>query len=177
MRLVTRTVALVALALAIAPGVALAKIPAGWPFLEFNDAVRLARQQRKPMFVYFGFETCPYCAYLNEHALASASLRKRFAANYVLAYFDIRANPEDDILLPAGGIMPRAQAMRHFRGSAVPAWMFVDPAGRPVLYGRGSRTSVNEFWQYDLYVAGGAYKDGTYEQFLARRGLRSENPH
>jgi hypothetical protein len=54
--------------------------------------------------------------------------------------------------------------------------MFVEPGGRTVLMRRDSRTSVNEFWKYDLYVAGGAYKQGSFEEFLAKRGLREERP-
>ena len=67
-----------------------ARVPEGWPFLEFNEAVQAAKRLGKPLFVYFGFETCPYCLYLNQHALASESLRKLYTGNYVLAYFDVR---------------------------------------------------------------------------------------
>ena len=72
--------ALIAVILSAAP--VLAKVPDGWPFLEFNEAVQTAKRLGKPMFVYFGFETCPYCLYLNQHALASGSLRKLYTGNY-----------------------------------------------------------------------------------------------
>jgi thioredoxin-related protein len=156
-----------------APG-AWARIPEGWPFLEFNEAVKVARQSGKPMFVYFGFDTCPYCIQLNQNALASESLRKLYTRNYVLAYFDIRGNPDDAITLPGGKTTTRAGAIRDLQGSPVPAWMFVEPEGRTVLLRRGSRTRVNEFWKYDLYVAGGGYKQGSFEDFLAKRGLRED---
>jgi thioredoxin-related protein len=161
-------------AVLLAADVSQARVPDGWPFLEFNEAVKLAKQQGKPMFVYFGFETCPYCAYLNEHTLASPSLRKLYTANYVLAYFDIRGNPKDEITLPDGGTVTRGEAIKRLKGSPVPAWMFVDPDGRTVLMRRGSHTKVNEFWKYDLYVAGGAYRKATFEEFLAQRGLRED---
>jgi len=171
-----RLIACFALVLAglLAPAAARAKIPEGWPFLEFNEAVKVAKQQGRPMFVYFGFETCPYCAYLNEHALSSESLRKLYTAHYVLAYFDIRGGRDDPITLPGGGEVTRAEAIKRLKGSPVPAWMFVAPDGRTVLMRRGSRTRVNEFWKYDLYVAGGAYRTATYEEFLLQRGLRDE---
>jgi thioredoxin-related protein len=162
------------LAFLVVAGSAQAKIPEGWPFVEFNEAVKLAKQQGRPMFVYFGFQTCPHCAYLNQHTLASPALRKLYTANYVLAYFDIRGNPEDEIALPDGNKMTRAAAIKHLQGSPVPAWMFVDPEGRAVLTRRGSRVKVNEFWKYDLYVAGGAYQQGSFEEFLAKRGLRED---
>lgn len=152
-----------------------ARIPDGWPFLEFNEAVKVAKEQRRPLFVYFGFDTCPYCRYLNEHTLASPSLRRQYTSHYVLAYFDIRGNRDDEMTLPDGAKMTRAEAIRRLSGSPVPAWMFVVPDGRTVLMRRGARAKVNDFWKYDLYVASGAYKDGTFEEFLVRRGLREEN--
>ena len=77
---------------ALLPFVGQARIPDGWPFLEFNAAVKVAQQQRKPMFVYFAFATCPYCLHLNQNTFAFEALRQRYTANYVLAYFDVRAN-------------------------------------------------------------------------------------
>jgi thioredoxin-related protein len=165
------------LAILLSAAAAQAKIPDGWPFLEFNEAVKVAKQSGRPMFVYFGFETCPYCIYLNNNALASESLRKLYTANYVLAYFDVRGNRDDDIALPDGRTMTRAEAIKDFKVVGVPTWGFVVPeGGKTVLMRGGSRTRVNEFWKYDLYVAGGGYRQGSFEEFLAKRGLREERP-
>jgi thioredoxin-related protein len=171
-----RLIVLVALAAALAlPSAgARARVPEGWPFLEFNEAVETAKKQRKPLFVYFGFATCPYCIYLNEHTFTSEAMRKRYTANYVLAYFDIRGDPDDVMTLPGGGEATRAEAIKQFRGSPVPAWMFVDPEGRTILTRRGSRTGVDSFMTYDLYVATGAYRRMTFEEFLSRRGFAED---
>jgi thioredoxin-related protein len=149
-----------------------AKIPEGWPFVEFNQAVEISKRLGKPMFVYFGFETCPYCKYLNEHTFTSEALRKRYIANYVLAYFDIRGDPNDVITLPGGEQLTRAETIQRLKGNPVPAWMFVDPQGNTILTGRGSQAKVDAFMTYDLYVNGGAYKRMTFDEFLSRRGLR-----
>ena len=148
-----------------------AKMPEGWPFIDFSEAVELSKRQGTPMFVYFGFATCPYCIYLNEHTFTDEALRKRYTANYVLAYFDIRSNPGDAITLPGCGQLTRAEAIKHLSGSPVPAWMFVSPEGETLLMSRGSRTRADVFMTYDLYVGGGAYKRMTFEEFLAKRGL------
>ena len=37
------------------------------------------KDPNKPMFVYYGFETCPYCIYLNQHTLSFEALRARYA--------------------------------------------------------------------------------------------------
>jgi thioredoxin-related protein len=163
-----------AVALLLADTTAQAKVPDGWPFVEFNEAVQISKRQKKPMFVYFGFATCPYCIYLNDHAFADEALRKRYTANYVLAYFDIRGNPDDVITLPGSEQLTRAEAIKRFRGSPVPAWMFVDPEGKTIMLRRGSRTSVHSFMTYDLYVASGAYKRMAFEEFLERRGQRED---
>jgi thioredoxin-related protein len=163
-----------ALVLALSSAVAQAKIPDGWAFVDYNEAVRTAKRLHKPMFVYFGFATCPYCIYANEHTFALDALRKRYTDHYVLAYFDIRGNRSDVITLPNGENLTRGEAIKRLKGSPVPAWMFVDPDGNEILMRRGSRTKVDAFMNLDLYVASGAYKKGSYEDFLAQRGLREE---
>jgi thioredoxin-related protein len=170
MKRVVRSFALATMCL-LASGVAQAKIPDGWPFIEFNEAVRVAKRLNKPLFVYFGFPTCQYCEYANQHALAFDALRKRYTDHYVLAYFDIRGNPNDVITLPGGEQLTRGEAVRWLKGSPVPAWMFMGSDGRQILMRRGSRTRVEAFMKFDLYVASGAYRQATFENFLARRGL------
>ena len=40
------------LALVASPG-AVAKTPAGWPFVDYNEALQITKRTGKPMFVYF----------------------------------------------------------------------------------------------------------------------------
>ena len=161
-------IVLVACLLCLASGVARAKAPDGWGFIDYNEAVVQAKQKGKAMFVYFGFATCPYCLYLNQHTLSSDALRKRYSDHYVLAYFDIRGNPNDMITLPGGDKLTRAEAIKRLKGSPVPAWGFVAPDGKEILMRRGSRTKVAAFMQFDAYVSNGAYKQDTFAEFLAR---------
>ena len=174
----TRSPLIKSLALAavlwLAAGPAQGKIPEGWPFLDYNTAVREAKRLGKPMFVYFGFATCPYCIYLNQHTFAFEALRKRYSEHYVLAYFDIRGNRDDVITLPDGTHVTRGEAIKRLKGSPVPAWMFLSPEGKEILMRRGSRTKVDAFMKFDQYVASGEYRQGSFEDFLARRGLREE---
>lgn len=153
-----------------------AKAPEGWPFVEFNEAVRVAKKANKPMFVYFGFPTCPYCEIANKNTFSVEALRKSYADHYVLAYFDIRGNPDDAVTLPGGDRLTRKEAIKRFRSSPVPAWMFMGPDGREILMRRGSRTPVEAFMQFDQYVASGAYQRASFEEFLAQRGVREAKP-
>lgn len=151
-----------------------AELPDGWNFLEYNEALKVAKQQGKPVFVYYGFNKCPYCVYVNKHTFSSEELRLTYSSRYVFAYFDIRGNREDPIQLADGSSMARGDAIKHLKGSPVPAWAFLDSQGREVLARRGSRTKVNAFKQFDAYVGGGEYKNASFEAFLAKRGWVEE---
>ena len=166
---------LAAALLAVAPG-APAKTPDGWPFVEYNEAVRVAKRTHKPMFVYFGFPTCPYCEIANKNTFSAEALRKRYTDHYVLAYFDIRGNPADVMTLPDGAQLTRAEANKRLKSAPVPAWMFVSPEGREILMRRGSRTPVEAFMQFDQYVSSNAYQRATFENFLAQRGWHEAKP-
>ena len=171
----TRVVSLVcAMLICATAGPTRAELPDGWNFLEYNEALKVAKQQGKPVFVYYGFNKCPYCVYVNKHTFSSEELRVRYSSRYVLAYFDIRGNREDPIQLADGSSMPRGDAIKHLKGSPVPAWAFLDSQGRELLARRGSRTKVNAFKQFDAYVGGGEYKNGSFEALLAKRGWVEE---
>jgi len=157
-------------------GVAQAKTPDGWPFVDFNDAVRIAKKSGKPLFVYFGFPTCPYCEYANKNTFSFDALRRRYTDHYVLAYFDIHGNPRDAITLADGTRLTRAEAIKRFRASPVPAWLFMTSDGKEILMRRGSRTSADSFMKFDAYVTSGAYRRATFESFLAQRGMLEQKP-
>jgi thioredoxin-related protein len=169
-------ICLLAIAFQFAPAVAEASQPQGWPFEEFNQAVRTAKQVNKPIFVYFGFPTCPYCKIANKNTFSSVALRKRYAEHYVLAYFDVRGKPEDIITLPGGERTTRAEAIVRLKSSPVPAWMFLSPEGKQILMRRGSATPVEAFMQFDQYVSSRAYQRTSFEDFLAQRGLHEAKP-
>ena len=79
--------------------------------------------------------------------------------------------------LPDGEKLTRADAVkRSLRSAPVPAWMFVSPEGREILMRRGSRTPVEAFMQFDQFVSSKAYQGGSFESFLAQRGLHEAKP-
>ena len=165
-----------AAAILLVPQAVQASTPAGWPFVEYNQAVGAAKRAHKPLFVYFGFPGCPYCEIANKNIFSFDTLRRRYTEHYVLAYFDIRGNPADVITLPDGEKLTRADAITRLRASPVPAWMFVNPEGKEILMRRGSRTPVEAFMQFDQYVSSGAYQKVSLEKFLAQRGLHETKP-
>lgn len=167
---------LAAMVLAGVAFAAQAKTPDGWPFIEYNEAVALAKKAHKPLFVYFGFQTCPYCEVANRNTFSSELLRKRYSEHYVLAYFDIRGNPSDVMTLPGGEKITRADAIKRMHSVPVPAWAFVSPEGKDILMRRGSRTPVEAFVQFDDYVSSRAWQKDSLEAFLAQRGQQEAKP-
>jgi thioredoxin-related protein len=167
---------LLAIVLQLAPAVAQAKQPDGWPFMEFNQAVRKAKLVSKPIFVYFGFATCPYCEIANKSTFSSNTLRTLYAEHYVLAYFNIRGNPNDIIALPDGEELTRAEAIKRLKASPVPAWTFLSPEGKEILARRGSATPIAAFMQFDQYVSSRAYQQISFEDFLAQHGMHEAKP-
>jgi thioredoxin-related protein len=172
----TRIFLAAAAILLLAPYGVQAKTPDGWPFVEYNEAVRVAQREHKPLFVYYGFPTCPYCEIANKNTFSFDILRKRYSEHYVLAYFNIRGDPADLMTLPGGEKVTRAEAIKRLRASPVPAWAFVSADGKEVLMRRGSRTPVEAFMQFDQYMSSGAYQKVSLESFLAQRGMQEAKP-
>ena len=77
-----------------------AEPPAGYPFLAFDEAMREAEQQGKPLFVYFGRHGCGYCDKTNAEAFSDATVKQRFTEHYILAYVDSESGKR--MRLPTG---------------------------------------------------------------------------
>jgi thioredoxin-related protein len=165
-----------AIVVQLAPAIAHANAPEGWPFIEFNQAVRKAKLVNRPIFVYFGFPSCPYCEIANKKTFSSKALREIYTEHYVLAYFDIRGKPDDIIALPGGEKLTRAEAIKRLKASPVPAWTFLSPEGKEILMRRGSATPITAFMQFHQYVSSRAYLRTSFEDFLAQRGLHEATP-
>src|SRR5262245_11600434 len=133
-----------ALLLLIAPA-AFSKPPAEWKFQDWKAAVAAAEGTQRPLFVFFGFEQCPYCEYLYQHGMDSSALRARYQASVVLAYYDTRApGPDDVVRLPGGATMSHAQFIKQFRAYPTPSWMFMSAKGAVLQAHRGSKSTSDE---------------------------------
>lgn len=130
-----------------------AKPPAAWQFQDWKTAVASAEKARKPLFVLFGFEQCPYCDHLYRNGMDSADLRSRYQSSVVLAYYDTRAAGADDpVRLPGGATMSHAQFLKEFRAYPTPSWLFLSPDGKVLKANRGSKSTSRDL-QRDLEAA------------------------
>jgi thioredoxin-related protein len=144
---------LFAAVLLVAGSAAFSKPPAEWQFQDWNAAVAAAERTRKPLFVLFGFEKCPYCDHLYRHGMNSAQLRSRFQSDAVLAYYDTMARkPDERVVLPGGATMSHADFIKRFRAYPTPSWMFVSPKGQVLRANRGSKSTDRELLR-DLEAA------------------------
>ena len=132
---------------------ALARPPAEWQFKDWNAAVVAAEKSRKPLFVLFGFEQCPYCDHLYREGMNHAETRARYQSSVVLAYHDTRAHGPDEVIrLPGGATMSHAQFLKQFRAYPTPSWVFLSPKGTVLQANRGSKSSSRQL-QRDLEAA------------------------
>lgn len=124
---------------------ALAKPPAEWQFQDWNAAVSAAERSRKPLFVLFGFEECPYCEHLYRNGMANAEARARFQAGAVLTYYDTQAHKPDEVVrLPGGATMSHAQFIQRFRAYPTPSWVFLSTQGTVLRANRGSKSTSRQ---------------------------------
>jgi len=143
---------LAAVLLLVAP-LAASKPPVEWQFQDWKTAVAAAERTRKPLFVLFGFEQCPYCDHLYRNGMNNPELRAKYQASAVLAYYDTRAHGSDErVVLPGGATMSHAQFIKQFRAYPTPSWLFLSAKGTVLLANRGSKSTSGQLLR-DLDVA------------------------
>ena len=132
---------------------AFSKPPAEWQFQDWKTAVATAERTHKPLFVFFGFEECPYCDYLYRHGMDSAEVRTKYQASAVLTYYDTRAHGSDEMVaLPGGATMSHAQFIKQFRAYPTPSWLFLSNKGAVLQANRGSKSTSRDLLR-DLEAA------------------------
>ncbi|HKK05937.1 MAG TPA: thioredoxin fold domain-containing protein [Gammaproteobacteria bacterium] len=148
-------------------GAALADPPKGYPFVSYDKGLRLARQQGKPIFLYFGRYGCGWCAKTNQETFSDPSLRKLYTHNYVLVYVDAEGGKR--LTLPSGERITEMELGARFNAFATPLFVYLKSDGTPIFKAPGYKT-VKDFKQFDRYVRGGYYKHEPLLKFLKEQG-------
>ncbi len=147
--------------------VAQAGPPDKYPFLSYDEGLRLARQESKKIFLYFGREGCGWCEKTNKEAFSDPRLRRKYISHYVLVYVDAESGRR--LTLPSGERITEMELGVRLRAFATPLFAYLEPDGRLIFKVSGIQT-VKDFNDYDRFVYGGLYKTQDIQQFL------SENP-
>jgi len=151
------------LGLLFACGSALADPPQGYPFVAFDVGLRSAKEQHKPLFVYFGRFGCAWCDQVNKQTFIDSDLRALYIKNYVLVYVDSESGKR--LRLPSGERITEADLGVRFKAFATPLFLFLDVDGKEIARIPGIQT-VQNFRDYDRYVMEGHYQTQTLVEFL-----------
>jgi thioredoxin-related protein len=145
-------------------GAAWADPPSGYPFLAFDEGLRQAKQQNRPIFLYFGRFGCGWCDIVNKQAFSDPGLRDLYVKDFVLVYVDAESGKR--LRLPSGERITEADLGVRYKAFATPLFIYMDSDGKELARVPGVKT-IADFQDYDRYVTGGHYKTQTLMQFLA----------
>lgn len=143
-----------------------ADAPGDYPFLTFDEGLRRAAKESKPIFVYFGRYGCAWCDWTNRETFSNAELRKMFVDDFVLVYVDAESGKR--LTLPNGERITEAELGTRFRAFATPLFVYLDPQGKEIFKAPGFKT-VEDFKDFDRYVVGGHYKTQKLLEFLGSK--------
>lgn len=142
---------------------ALADPPADYPFVTYDAGLRLASQQGKPIFLYFGRYGCAWCDKTNKESFSKEDVRRAYTEHYVLVYVDSESGKR--LKLPSGERITEMELGARFRVFATPVFIFLEPDGKEIVKIPGFKTA-DDFRDYDRFVHEGRYKTQTLLQFL-----------
>lgn len=145
-------------------GAAFAGPPDGWDFMPLDKALRVAAEQQRPVFLYFGRQGCPACEKTNRESFTDPQVIERYRANYVLAYADSEGGKR--LRLSNGERITEMELGVKLKVFGTPFFYFMEPGGKPIMRAPGYQ-SAQEFLLYDRFVNGGHYRDSTLTEFKA----------
>ncbi len=140
--------------------------PEGYPFVAFDEGIRLAREQDKPVFLYFGRFGCTFCDRTNKEAFSDPEVRERYTDHYVLVYVDTESGRR--LLLPSGERITEAELGARLKVFVTPVFAFLEPNATPIARTAGVK-SVQDLKDLDRFVAQGHYREQTLRDFLGDR--------
>jgi thioredoxin-related protein len=138
--------------------------PAGWTFHTYDEALRLAQQDQRRVFLYFGRHGCPSCEKTNRESFSDPRVFDRYNANYVLAYVD--AESGERLRLPGGERITEMELGMRLRVIGTPSFYFLEPDGEPISRSPGYQ-SADELLLLDRYVSGDHFRHQTFADFRA----------
>jgi len=145
---------------------ALAEPPSGYPFVDHDVGMKRARQEAKPILLYFGRYGCAWCDHVNRKTFSDPGLKQLFSENYVLIYVDAEGGKR--IRLPSGERLSEGELGARLGAFATPLFVFMTSEGKVVAKIPGFKT-VDDFRDYDRYVRGGHYQKQTLLEFLGSK--------
>lgn len=121
------------------------------PWVDYDEALKKAQTQDKPVFLYFFTRECPYCEKMDSHTLASKRVAEQLREGFISVRIDAERQPH----------LARRYLVRGF-----PTIWFLNPQGKPV-YSLPGYVEPEEFTRVLRYVEGGHYRSKSFREFLS----------
>jgi len=145
-------------------GPAVADAPKGYDFVSYDEGLRLAAEQDRPVFLYFGRYGCGWCEKTNKESFSDADLKTLYTDNYVLVYVDAESGHR--MTLPSGERITEMELGARMNVFATPVFGFLEADGSTIFTVPGYKTA-DELRDYHRFVSGGHYKEQRLFDFLA----------
>ncbi|SCZ52014.1 thioredoxin family protein [Thiohalomonas denitrificans] len=137
--------------------------PAGYPFVAYDEGLRQADSEGKPVFLYFGRYGCGWCEKTNKESFSDERVRQAYEEHYVLVYVD--AESGNRLTLPNGERLTEMELGARMNVFATPVFAYLEKDGEMIFKAPGFKTA-EEFLAFDRYVAGGHYQKQELLEFL-----------
>ncbi|MES9898073.1 MAG: thioredoxin fold domain-containing protein [Sedimenticola sp.] len=138
--------------------------PEGYNFLSYGEAMVKAREESKPVFLYYGRYGCSTCRKMHKEVFSNKEIEQRYNNHYILAYVDTESG--NRITLPNGERITDMQFATRSRILGTPTFIFKNPDETELLNFAGFRT-IERMKQYDDYINGGHHKTTSFKAYKA----------
>lgn len=156
----------IVIALFLLPLAPQADPPENWTFLRLDEALVIAREQNKPVFLYFGRHGCPTCERVNRESFTDPRVVDVYNDAYVLAYVDSESGRR--LRLSNGERITEMELGVKLNVFGTPFFYFTESDGTPILRAPGYQ-SAEDFLMYHEFVGEGHYKKQSLAEFKASR--------
>ena len=138
--------------------------PEGYRFQSLDEAMQTARNENKPMLLYFGRYGCSTCRKMHAEVFADEALGRRLNADFVLAYVDTESG--NRIKLGNGEIITEMQFATRNRILGTPTFIFFSSEQKPLFKKAGWQTLV-QMNRYADYILENHYQSMPLAEYLA----------
>jgi len=139
--------------------------PTGYPFVSYDEGLVQAKQNGRPVFLYFGRYGCGWCDKTNREAFSDKQLHRLYSDRYVLVYVDAESGKR--LTLPSGERITERELGARMKVLATPMFAWLERDGREIFHVPGIQ-SAQDFLLYDRFVSEGHYRKENIRDFLAR---------
>ena len=136
-------------------------------WLGFNDGLIKARSQKKPIFVEFYTDWCPYCKLFQKETIGESKVARMLAENFVY----VRLNAEDlnNHVKYNGKTFSNVELAHSFSVTAYPSLLFLDSGGKPITMLSGF-IPPDQFEPVLAYIQQECYQTQiTFREFAQKR--------